>query len=95
MDEKLTFYARCSYFWPEFHDEGAIVYSTVVECGYKEKLDCATREEADEEVRRMNEARSCPKCGKLHKWKTMTDFEIRQQENMVANIMNKDISKQR
>ena len=38
MKENMEFYARCSYFWPKFHDEGAIVYSTVVECGYKETL---------------------------------------------------------
>lgn len=95
MEEPLKFYARCSYFWPEFHDEGAIVYSTVVECGYKEELPCASREQADEKVREMNESYPCPVCGKLHKWKTMTDFEVRQQENMIANVMNKDISKQR
>lgn len=95
MEEKLDFYARCSYFWPEFHDEGAIIYSTVVECGQKTKLDCQTREEAEELVKKMNESVPCPKCQKPHKWKVMTDFEIRQQENMVANIMNKDISKQR
>ena len=95
MKENMEFYARCSYFWPKFHDEGAIVYSTVVECGYKEPLTCRTREEADEIIKKMNEDRPCPKCQKIHKWKAMTEFEIGQQENMIANIMNKDISKQR
>ena len=46
-------------------------------------------------IKKMNEDRPCPKCQKIHKWKAMTEFEIGQQENMIANIMNKDISKQR
>lgn len=95
MKEYMKFYARCSYFWPEFHDKGAIVYSTVVECGYKEPLTCRSRKEADAIVNKMNKGHPCPKCQKFHKWKTMTEFEIGQQENMVANIMNRDISKQR
>ena len=91
-DLETVYYARCSYYWPEFHDQGCMIYSTVVECGYAEKLDARTREEAQALVEEKNRTSACPKCGKEHKWKVMTEVEILEQQRLVENIMNKDIS---
>lgn len=90
-----VYYARCSYYWPEFHDVGCMVYSTVKECGYREKMDCASREEAEALVEKMNETRECPMCHKAHKWKAMLETEILEQQRLVENIMNRDISTMR
>lgn len=87
-----VYYARCSYYWPEFHDEGCMIYSTVKECGHTEKLDCTTREEADAIVKRMNDSCECPACHKSHKWKAVMEVEILEQQRLVENIMNRDIS---
>lgn len=94
-DTETAFYARCSYCWPEFHDAGCMIYNTIHECGYAKKLDVSTKEEAEALVKQMNEETKCPKCHQKIKWRAMTEIEILEQERVVENVMNRDISNTR
>ncbi len=93
-DMDTVYYARCGYYWPEFYDAGCMIYSKIKECGYKKMLSCSTREEAEKKILAMDED-ACPWCGKKHKWRAMTEIEIMEQERLVENVMNRDISKTR
>ncbi|WP_094606149.1 hypothetical protein SPSIL_039860 [Sporomusa silvacetica DSM 10669] len=71
------FYAKCSYFWPEFIDRGAFVTSVLHMCEYKIALECGSFEEAEALVAELNgQNKVCPECGSVSKFKAETEFEI-------------------
>jgi hypothetical protein len=87
-----TYYAQCGYYWPEFFDKGAFVYSEVRFCSYKKKLDCKTLEEAQKIVDQMNRDEVCPVCGKRGKFKATTDFDMYNEQRIIDGIINNAVN---
>ncbi len=81
------YYAQCKYYWPEFFDKGAFVYSEVRFCSHRVKLDCDSMEEAEKIVAEMNHT-ACPVCGKVGKLKATTNFDMINDQRIIDQLLN-------
>lgn len=94
LDQELvpTYLAKCSYFWPEFFDKGAFVYSEVRFCEFQRELEADTQEAAEEIVATMNQEMACPLCGKRGKFRAMTNFDLINEKRILDGIVNNSLN---
>ena len=86
MDLIPTYYAKCNYCWPVFHDKGAFVHSEICFCDYMVELDCHTLEEAEQIVADMNQKTICPVCGKSKKFTATTNFDMYNERRIISSL---------
>lgn len=93
--EELTpvYYVQCGYYWPEFFDKGAFVYSEVRFCSYKKPLTCESLAQAEEEAQKMNSQQVvCPVCGKRGKFKATTNYDMVNEQKIIDHIVNNAVN---
>lgn len=90
LDQELvpTYIAKCGYFWPEFFDKGAFVYSEVRFCAFQRELEADNQQEAERIVAQMNEQMTCPLCGKRGKFRAVTNFDLMNEKRILDGIVN-------
>lgn len=82
-----VYFAACSFGGPVFDPQSPTpYYGTVRFCDYRKQLDCASREEAEQIVARMNAEEVCPECGAKNRFKVYTQGDFVKRDAFVKKM---------